>query len=217
MMNEDESISSGPNPPRLPIPPVPNMPTAAAPSIPPTTTSDISFGELDEQFDASGGVNANPQGHGHAQGQAQGGGLPLARHTHRKGLKSLWGGYTDISGKGKWSVSSYKFGFGPECLRDDDPETFWHSDGPQPHYITVEFPGKIAIQKLAIYLNFLKDDSYTPSVLNIRAGPSINDLQDVRVVALDKPEGWVTFDVSTEPVDDELDEGEGGEEGEGGL
>ena len=33
--------------------------------------------------------------------------------------------YPDIGHLAKWSVSSFKFGFGPECLTDDDPETFW--------------------------------------------------------------------------------------------
>lgn len=33
--------------------------------------------------------------------------------------------YPDIGHLGSWSVSSHKFGFGPECLRDDNPETFW--------------------------------------------------------------------------------------------
>lgn len=33
--------------------------------------------------------------------------------------------WPDIGYLAKWSVSSYKFGFGPECLRDGDPETFW--------------------------------------------------------------------------------------------
>lgn len=127
-----------------------------------------------------------------------------------------WASYSDISERGKWSVSSYKFGFGSECLRDDDGDTFWHSDGPQPHYITIEFPRKTAIQKLSILLNFAKDDSYTPSVLHIRAGNGINDLQEVRVVVLDKPNGWCTFDVSTEPgeddgEDDDDEEEEGGE------
>ena len=64
----------------------------------------------------------------------------------------------------KWSVSSFKFGFGAECLTDEDPDTFWQyaphttlvlsafldrvssSDGPQPHFITVEFPRRVAIQ-----------------------------------------------------------------------
>jgi anaphase-promoting complex subunit 10 len=78
--------------------------------------------------------------------------------------------WPDIGQLAKWSVSSFKFGFGPECLQDQDPETFWQSvppnpfpcgflptfyllfffacssDGPQPHFITVEFPRKMAIQ-----------------------------------------------------------------------
>ena len=33
--------------------------------------------------------------------------------------------WPDIGHLAKWSVSSFKFGFGPECLQDDDPDTFW--------------------------------------------------------------------------------------------
>ncbi|CAA7268162.1 unnamed protein product [Cyclocybe aegerita] len=108
----------------------------------------------------------------------------------------------DISHRAKWSVSSFKFGFGAECLLDDDPDTFWHSDGPQPHFITIEFPRKMAIQKISVLLNYPLDDSYTPSALAIRAGTGPSDLQDIRMVTLDKPHGWVTFDVSSEPNED---------------
>ncbi|THV02764.1 anaphase-promoting complex subunit 10 [Dendrothele bispora CBS 962.96] len=110
--------------------------------------------------------------------------------------------WPNISEQARWSVSSFKFGFGPECLQDSDPDTFWHSDGPQPHFITVEFPRKVAVQKLSIYLSHPQDDSYTPSTLAIRAGTGPSDLQDVRVITLDKPDGWLTFDVSSEPNED---------------
>ncbi|KAF8638190.1 hypothetical protein AX17_002387 [Amanita inopinata Kibby_2008] len=110
--------------------------------------------------------------------------------------------WPDISAYAKWSVSSYKFGFGAECLRDGDPDTFWHSDGPQPHFITAEFSRKMAIQKISIYLSYSQDDSYTPSTLAIRAGTGPSDLQDTRVVTLDKPDGWITFDISSEPNED---------------
>ncbi|KAI0762037.1 galactose-binding domain-like protein [Irpex lacteus] len=86
--------------------------------------------------------------------------------------------WPDIGHLAKWSVSSFKFGFGPECLRDGDPETFWHSDGPQPHFVTIEFPRKVAIQKLSIYLCFPLDDSYTPATIAVRAGTGATDLQD---------------------------------------
>ncbi|KAJ7208171.1 anaphase-promoting complex, subunit 10 [Mycena haematopus] len=102
--------------------------------------------------------------------------------------------WPDISSRAKWSVSSFKFGFGADCLRDGDPDTFWHSDGPQPHFV--------AIQKLCIYLSHPQDDSYTPSALAIRAGTGPSDLQDVRMVTFDRPDGWITFDVSSEPTED---------------
>jgi len=78
----------------------------------------------------------------------------------------------------------------------------YSSDGPQPHFITVEFPSKVAIQKLSIFLCFPLDDSYTPSTMCIRAGTGPADLQDVRVVTLEKPDGWITFDISSEARDD---------------
>lgn len=125
-------------------------------------------------------------------------GTPLV-HMGRKAPVLPW---PNIGGFGKWSVSSFKFGFGAECLSDDDPDTFWHSDGPQPHFITVEFPSKVSIQKLSIYLCFPLDDSYTPSTMCVRAGTGPADLQDVRVVTLEKPDGWITFDISSEPNED---------------
>jgi anaphase-promoting complex subunit 10 len=81
--------------------------------------------------------------------------------------------------------------------------------------MTVQFPRKIAIQvrhcsiriftdanpfgqKISLLLRFPLDDSYTPSTLCIRAGTGLNDLQDVKIVTLDKPDGWITFDVSAE-------------------
>jgi Anaphase-promoting complex, subunit 10 (APC10) len=36
-----------------------------------------------------------------------------------------WTAYPDIGNLARWSVSSWKYGFGLDCLRDDNPETFW--------------------------------------------------------------------------------------------
>ena len=57
-------------------------------------------------------------------------------------------------------------------------------------------------QKVSLYLTFMLDDSYTPSTLCLRAGTSLSDMQDVRVLSLDKPNGWITFDVSAELSED---------------
>ncbi|CAE6427445.1 unnamed protein product [Rhizoctonia solani] len=97
----------------------------------------------------------------------------------------------DIGHLATWSVSSYKYGFNVDCLRDDDPETFWQY-----------FHKKVAVQKIAILLKFDQDDSYTPVRLAIRAGMSMNDLQEVRYVGFEKPNEWLDFDVSMDVSDD---------------
>lgn len=108
------------------------------------------------------------------------------------------------------------------------------SEGNQPHSITLEFPKRVAIQaspssslapfrfltgggphvsqKIAVCLSHKKDDSYTPERMGIRAGTSLRDLQDVRTVRFDKPEGWIEFTVSSEDNNqqDELDLNGGG-------
>lgn len=165
------------------------------------------------------------------------------------GPSKLATSYPDIGHLAKWTVSSHKFGFGIECLRDDDPDTFWQSvivffvfgvsygetfvsnqcssDGPQPHFITVQFSKKVAIQvnqyyssfkcrgiffpfflsffflqKIALHLSYQCDDSYTPATLCIRAGTGLSDLQDVRLVTFQQPDGWLLFDVYMEPSED---------------
>ena len=55
------------------------------------------------------------------------------------------------------------------------------------------------MQKLSIYLCFPLDDSYTPATIAVRAGTGATDLQDCRVLSLEKPDGWFTFDISAEP------------------
>ena len=37
-----------------------------------------------------------------------------------------------------WSLSTAKPGNGVEQLRDDNTDTYWQSDGPQPHLINVQ-------------------------------------------------------------------------------
>jgi anaphase-promoting complex subunit 10 len=58
------------------------------------------------------------------------------------------------------------------------------------------------LQKLSLYFSYKLDDSYTPAALSVRAGTSPGDLEEVRAVTLDRPDGWITFDVSAEPGDD---------------
>ena len=69
-----------------------------------------------------------------------------------------------------WSLSTAKPGNGVEQLRDDNSDTYWQSDGPQPHLINIQFHKKMRIHEIVIYTDFKLDESYTPSKISIRAG-----------------------------------------------
>jgi anaphase-promoting complex subunit 10 len=49
-----------------------------------------------------------------------------------------------------------------EQLRDQSLDTYWQSDGTQPHNITVQFPGRTSVSELCLYLDFGLDESYAP-------------------------------------------------------
>lgn len=50
-----------------------------------------------------------------------------------------------------------------EQLRDEDFDTYWQSDGPQPHLVNVQFRRKTIIQDICLYTNYKADESYTPN------------------------------------------------------
>lgn len=101
--------------------------------------------------------------------------------------------YRDIGEEGVWSLSTAKPGNGVEELRDNNIETYWQSDGGQPHLINVQFRKKMPIAEIAFYLDFSLDESYTPKKMSIRSGTTFHDLVEVRVVELHEPTGWVTI------------------------
>ena len=46
---------------------------------------------------------------------------------------------------------------------------------------------------VAIYTDFRHDESYTPSKVSVRCGTNFNDLQEIEVVELNEPSGWVVI------------------------
>ncbi|KAG5519798.1 hypothetical protein PMAC_000071 [Pneumocystis sp. 'macacae'] len=97
----------------------------------------------------------------------------------------------EIGNLATWTVSSSKPGFGVEQLRNDSIDTFWQSDGPQPHYINIHFIKKVSIKLLSFYTQYRQDESYTPSKISVRAGTGFHDLQEVIALDLNEPSGWV--------------------------
>ena len=50
-----------------------------------------------------------------------------------------------------------------EQLCDGSLDTYWQSDGPQPHLINIEFRRKMTVQDIYIYADYKADESYTPN------------------------------------------------------
>lgn len=97
----------------------------------------------------------------------------------------------EIGEEAVWSLSTAKPGNGVDQLRDASTDTYWQSDGGQPHLINVQFQKKVSICEVAFYLDFGLDESYTPKRISIRAGTTFHDLVEVQVVDLHEPCGWV--------------------------
>jgi anaphase-promoting complex subunit 10 len=99
----------------------------------------------------------------------------------------------EVGGDAIWSLSTAKPGNGIEQLRDENLDTYWQSDGSQPHLINVQFLRKATVSKVALYLDYTGDESYTPKRVAIRSGTSQHDLVDIATIDLHEPLGWVTI------------------------
>ncbi|KAF8035738.1 hypothetical protein BT93_C1688 [Corymbia citriodora subsp. variegata] len=102
----------------------------------------------------------------------------------------------EMGKKAVWSVSSCKPGNGVSSLRDDNLDTYWQSDGAQPHLVNVQFQKKVKLQMVALYVDFKLDESYTPSKISIRAGDGFHNLKEIKTVELVKPAGWIPISLS---------------------
>lgn len=110
------------------------------------------------------------------------------------------GGLREMAKKAAWSVSSCKPGNGVQSLRDDNLDTYWQSDGAQPHLVNIQFQRKVKLQLVVLYVDFKHDESYTPSKISVRAGDGFHNLKEIKTVELDKPIGWVYISLSgTDP------------------
>uniref|UniRef100_A0A3B4BUK7 Anaphase-promoting complex subunit 10 n=1 Tax=Pygocentrus nattereri TaxID=42514 RepID=A0A3B4BUK7_PYGNA len=89
----------------------------------------------------------------------------------------------EIGAQAVWSLSSCKPGFGVDQLRDDNLETYWQSDGSQPHLFRV-LTRKTTVKMLCIYADYKSDESYTPSKISVRVGNNFHNLLELRVRSL---------------------------------
>ncbi|KAG0233146.1 Anaphase-promoting complex subunit 10 [Actinomortierella wolfii] len=110
-------------------------------------------------------------------------------------------GKDEVGRLASWSVTSAKAGNGPDALRDQNPSTYWQSDGLQPHCINMQFEKKTAIEVLSFYTDFKQDESYAPQAVSIRAGTSHHDLKELVSFELDvnNATGWTSVKLEGEP------------------
>lgn len=99
----------------------------------------------------------------------------------------------EVGAHAVWSLSSCKSGYGVDHLRDNNLETYWQSDGPQPHLVNIQFRRKTTIKVVCMYVDYKLDESYTPHKISIRTGNHFQDLQEVELVVTEQPLGWIVI------------------------
>ncbi|KAF2230086.1 galactose-binding like protein, partial [Viridothelium virens] len=104
----------------------------------------------------------------------------------------------EISTLASWTVSTSKPGCGVAALRSPSTDTFWQSDGPQPHTVSLHFFKQVAIVALRVYLDFEADESYTPTRMQFLAGTGPHDLQEWAEMRFEQPKGWIDVDFEGE-------------------
>ncbi|WPT18260.1 Anaphase-promoting complex subunit 10 [Picochlorum sp. SENEW3] len=104
----------------------------------------------------------------------------------------------DVGKLAVWSVSSAKPGNGVDLLVDGSSDTYWQSDGMQPHTITLHFQQYVAISKVAIQTNYRMDESYTPQRLSVSVGTRWSDMSCIRTEEVIEPQGWIVLPIASE-------------------
>ncbi len=115
-------------------------------------------------------------------------------------------GLKEISSLASWTVSTAKPGSGVSALRSPDTTLFWQSDGPQPHLLSIHFFKLVEIVAIRIYLDFIADESYTPTKILFLAGMGESEVVEFSEMVLEQPRGWIDVDFSNVgPVDPEAE------------
>ncbi|KAK2023526.1 anaphase-promoting complex subunit 10 [Colletotrichum zoysiae] len=111
-------------------------------------------------------------------------------HHEEPEFDPLAAGLKEISNLGKFTVSSHKQGNGVEQLRNDSLKTYWQSDGPQPHKLTVYFIKRVGIRDIRFFVDYNEDESYTPTKIIFKSGTSENNLIQFATMEMSQPSGW---------------------------
>ena len=59
--------------------------------------------------------------------------------------------------------------------------------------VNIQFRRKTTIQSVAIYTDYKLDESYTPTRVSVRGGTNFNDIQEIEVMDMTEPTGWIVI------------------------
>eukprot|EP00397_Hematodinium_sp_SG-2012_P063285 GEMP01087109.1.p1 GENE.GEMP01087109.1~~GEMP01087109.1.p1 ORF type:complete len:118 (+),score=7.51 GEMP01087109.1:57-410(+) len=76
----------------------------------------------------------------------------------------------EIGDEAIWTLSTAKPGSGIDKLLDNNVETFWQSDGPQPHFVNVQFTKKMRVSEVRLYVSLLVASRYLKYVSTSATG-----------------------------------------------
>ena len=68
--------------------------------------------------------------------------------------------------------------------------------GPQLHKLTVYFVKRVGIRDIRFYVDYVEDESYTPTKIVFKSGTSENNLIEFAAMNLDSPIGWQQVPIS---------------------
>jgi hypothetical protein len=83
----------------------------------------------------------------------------------------------DLSAKAALTVSSAAHLAAK--LLDGSLDTYWESQGSRPHWIQFDFPKSVTVQRVLLYMDNAKDDSFTPEKITVMVGSMPNELKQV--------------------------------------
>ncbi|KAI0986188.1 hypothetical protein GJ496_010554 [Pomphorhynchus laevis] len=105
------------------------------------------------------------------------------------------------------TLSTCKPGFGLQNLIDGDRNTYWQSDGPQPHTITIEFQKKMDIVAIYLYVDYRQDESYTPGLVYLREGTRHDQLTRIDSFQFNHPIGWICIPLTKDGYEEFIQRG----------
>lgn len=103
-----------------------------------------------------------------------------------------------------WKPSSFKLGNPVDFALDDNYDTFWQSDGGQPHQLDIMFSKRMDICVMAIFFSMIADESYAPSLVKVYAGHSPSDARFYKMLEVRNVNGWVALRFLDNREDDQL-------------